>query len=56
MTYFAMSKLKQLQGFLAKAKDPESKFKNSLSDPLDEAGILRQHHLAGRMVGTVDKT
>lgn len=55
--YFAVSKLKQLQGFLAKAKDPDSKFKCSLSDPLDEAGaILRQHHLAGRIVGTVDKT
>ena len=50
--YFVMREFKQLQGFLAPAKDPDSKFKSSLSDPLDDAGrILRQHHLAGRMVG-----
>lgn len=49
--YFVMREFKQLQGFLAPAMDPDSKFKCSLSDPLDEAGkILRQHHLAGRML------
>jgi hypothetical protein len=48
----AMSDFKQLQGFLAPAKDPTSKFKCSLSDPLDEAArVIRQHHLAGRMAG-----
>gem|GEM_PF-5343828 len=50
--YDAMSNFKQLQGFLAPAKDPTSKFKCSLSDPLDEAAaVIRQHHLAGRMAG-----
>jgi hypothetical protein len=50
--YFVMREFEQLRGFLARAKDPDSKFKCSLSDPLDHAAkILRQHHLAGRMVG-----
>jgi hypothetical protein len=56
--YFVMrDHLKQLQGFLAPAKGPDSKFKCSLSRPLDDtAEILRQHHLAGRIVGTVPGT